>query len=350
MSPSASPIDLRSDTVTRPTPGMRGAIAAAEVGDDQYGEDALTNELQRRCAALLGKEAAIWLPSGTMANQVALRTLTRPGDEVVTSREAHAGWHEGGGAAANAGVQLVEVGQGGLFTADDLAAAIKPASLPVFAPTTLVQIENTHNRGGGLVFPQDEVERICALAKSRGLASFLDGARIWNAAVASGRSEAELAAPFDLVAVAFSKGLGAPGGSLLAGSRELIVRATRHRRMLGGAMRQTGFYAAAALYGIEQHRARLAEDHANARALAEVLAACPGVRLDLATVQTNIVVFHLGEGAPDAATLVARARERGVLLNAFAARTVRAVTHLDVSATQVAQAGNTLAALLRKEG
>jgi len=340
------PIDLRSDTVTRPTAAMRAAIAAAPVGDDQYGEDMLTSELQARCAALLGKDAALWLPSGTMANQVALRVLTRPGDEVITGREAHAGWHETGGAAANAGVQIVEVGQGGLYTAADFEAAIKPRGLPVFPPTTLVQVENTHNRGGGRVWPQDEVERICASARSRGIATFLDGARIWNAAVASGRTEAELAAPFDLVAVAFSKGLGAPGGSLLAGSRELIAAANRHRRMLGGAMRQTGFYAAAALFGIDHHRARLAEDHANARTLAQALAGCAAVRLDLSTVQTNIVVFHLAEGAVDAATLVARARERGVLLNAFAARTVRAVTHLDVSAAQAARAAELLGGLL----
>lgn len=341
------PIDLRSDTVTRPTAAMRAAIAAAPVGDDQYGEDAPTSELQARCAALLAKEAALWLPSGTMANQVALRVLTRPGDEVVTGREAHAGWHETGGAAANAGVQIVEVGQGGLYTAEDLVAAIKPRGLPVFPPTTLVQVENTHNRGGGRVWPQAEVLRICAAARERGLATFLDGARLWNAAVASGRSEAELAAPFDLVAVAFSKGLGAPGGSLLAGSRELIAAANRHRRMLGGAMRQTGFYAAAALFGIDHHRERLAEDHANARTLAEALAGCRTVQLDLATVQTNIVVFHLREGTPDAPALVARARERGVLLNAFATRTVRAVTHLDVSAAQVRRAAEVLSDLLR---
>ncbi len=341
-----APIDLRSDTVTRPTAAMRAAIAAAPVGDDQYGEDPLTTQLQERCAALLGKEAALWLPSGTMANQVALRVLARPGDEVITSREAHAGWHETGGAAANAGVQLVEVGQGGLYTCTDFEAAIKPRGLPVFPPTTVVQIENTHNRGGGVVFPQAEVERICASARARGIASFLDGARLWNAAVASGRSEAELAAPFDLVAVAFSKGLGAPGGSLLAGRHDLILAVDRHRRMLGGAMRQTGFYAAAALHGLEHHRARLADDHRNARLLAEGLAVSATLRLDLATVQTNIVVFHLAEGAPDAATFVALARERGVLLNAFATRTVRAVTHLDVTAAQVARAAELLGGLL----
>jgi len=340
----SEPIDLRSDTVTRPTAAMRAAMAAAPVGDDQYGEDPTTNRLQERCAELLGKEAALWVPSGTMANQVALRVLARPGDEVVTSRESHAGWHETGGSAANAGVQLVEVGAKGVFSAAEFEAAIKPRGLPVFPPTTVVEIENTHNRSGGVVFPQDEVERICALAKARGIATYLDGARLWNAAIASGRSEAELAAPFDLVGVSFSKGLGAPGGSLLAGSKALIAACNRHRRMLGGAMRQNGIFAAAALHGIDHHRARLADDHTNARTLAEALAAHPNVRLDLATVQSNIVVFHLPDG--DAAAFVAQARAQGVLLNAFAARTVRAVTHLDVSAAQVARAAERLRALL----
>ena len=343
---SSEPIDLRSDTVTRPTPAMRAAMAAAPVGDDQYGEDPSTNELQARVAALLGKEQGLWLPSGTMANQVALRVLTRPGDEVVVSREAHAGWHETGGSAANAGVQLVEVGARGMFDVAALEAAIKPRGLPVYPPTTLVEIENTHNRSGGIVFPQDDVVRICALARSRGIATFLDGARLWNASVASGIAEAELTAPFDLVAVSFSKGLGAPGGSLLAGSRDLIVAATRQRRMLGGAMRQTGFFAAAALHGIEHHRARLAEDHANARRFAQALATHPSVELDLATVQTNIVVFRLRAGTIDAATLVQRARERGVLVNAFDARTIRAVTHLDVSRKQAEHAGAALRELL----
>lgn len=343
MNPS---IDLRSDTVTRPTPAMREAMARAEVGDDQYCEDPTTNRLQERMAALLGKEAALWMPSGTMANQVALLVLARPGDEVVTAREAHAGWHEAGGAAANAGVQIVEVGERGIFTRADLEAAIKPAGLPVFPATTVVEIENTHNRSGGVVFPQDEVVRICGLAREKGLASFLDGARLWNAAAASGRSEAELAAPFDLVSVAFSKGLGAPGGSLLAGSRELIQRANRHRRRLGGAMRQVGIFAAAALHGVEHHRSRLAEDHANARRLAERLAGCAAVQLDLASVQTNIVVFHLKPGAPDATAVVAAARAKGVLLNAFGPRTVRAVTHLDVTVAQCDEAAGHLASLL----
>lgn len=347
--PVAAPrlrIDLRSDTVTLPTAAMRRAMADAEVGDDQYGEDPSVNRLQALCAERLGKPAALWLPSGTMANQVALRTLTRPGDEVVCSTECHTAWHEAGASNANAGIQLHEAGRGGRLDVAEFTAAVKPAGLPVFAPTTLLVLENTHNRAGGVVVPQAEVEAVCAAARERGIRTFLDGARLWNAAVASGRPESELAAPFDLVSVAFSKGLGAPAGSLLAGSKELITAATRHRRMLGGALRQAGILAAAALHGLEHHHARLADDHTHARLLAEALAASPAVLLDLSTVQTNIVVFRLREDAPDAATLVARARERGVLLNAFAARTVRAVTHLDVTADQVRQAAQVLRELL----
>lgn len=342
-----TPIDLRSDTVTRPTAAMRAAMAAAEVGDDQYGEDPSTNRLQARVAEMLGKEAALWLPSGTMANQVALRTLTRPGDEVVTSRESHAAWHEAGGAAANAGVQIHEIGQRGVFTADELRAATKPRNFAIFPTTTLVEVENTHNRAGGIVVPQDEVLRICAVARELGLATFLDGARLWNASVASGVALDTLSAPFDLVAVAFSKGLGAPGGSLLAGSKALIAAGHRHRLRMGGAMRQNGIFSAAALHALDHHLARLPEDHANAYAFAQRLGAGAPVQLDLTTVQTNIVVFHLPAAMPlDAPTLSARAREQGVLVNAFGPRTVRAVTHLDVSRAQCERAADVLVALL----
>jgi threonine aldolase len=341
------PIDLRSDTVTRPTEAMRAAMASAPVGDDQYGEDPTTNRLQSRLAELLGKEAALWLPTGTMANQVALRVLTRPGDEVIAARESHAAWHEAGGGAANAGVQIHEIGHQGVFTADEMLAAIKPRNFAIFPATTLVEVENTHNRAGGVVVPQVEVLRICAAAREHGLASFLDGARLWNASVASGLAPAELAAPFDLVAVAFSKGLGAPGGSLLAGNKALIQSAHRHRQRLGGAMRQNGIFSAAALHGLDHHLARLGEDHANARAFAQRLVDGAPVVLDLATVQTNIIVFHLPFAlAIDAPTLAARARERGVLLNAFASRTLRAVTHLDVNAAQCEQAAQVLVGLL----
>jgi len=331
-------IDLRSDTVTRPTDAMRAAMAQATVGDDQYGEDPTTNRLQERVAELLGKPAALWLPSGTMANQVALRVLTRPGDDVIVSRESHAVWHETGGSAANAGVQFTEIGARGVYNVEDFLAVRKPRGHAIYPPTTLLEIENTHNRSGGIVFPQDEAERLCAAADEHDVATFLDGARLWNAAVASGRSEAQLAAPFDLVAVALSKGLGAPGGSLLAGSRELIERAVRYRRMFGGAMRQVGIYAAAGLYALDHHRTRLVEDHANARRIATVLAQHPRVDLELASVQTNIIVFRLRADAPDAAVVVERARERGVLLFPFGARTLRAVTHLDVSAGQCERA------------
>ena len=339
-------IDLRSDTVTRPTAAMRAAMAAAPVGDDQYGEDPTVNALQERVAAMLGKEAAIFLPSGTMANQVALRTLTRPGDDVLVSRESHAVWHEMGGSAANAGVQFTEIGTRGVFDADDVLTARKPRGHVIYPPTTLVEVENTHNRSGGVVVPQPVVERICASAREHGIATFLDGARLWNAAIASGRREAELAAPFDLVAVSLSKGLGAPGGSLLAGPRTTLDLAARYRRMFGGAMRQSGIYAAAGLYALDHHHARLADDHANARAFAERLARSPRVALDLATVQTNIVVFGVSGDAPDGAAIVAAARAKGVLVFAFGPRTIRAVTHLDVSRAQCVEAAETLAAIV----
>jgi len=346
MSVERPVIDLRSDTVTRPTPAMRAAIAEAPVGDDQFGEDPSVNLLQERVAALLGKPASLWLPSGTMANQVALRVLTRPGDDVIVPFESHVQLHETGGAAANAGVQFTVAGRGGSFTTDEFMAAVKPRGHIVYPPTTVVAIENTHNRAGGIVVPQDLVKRVCGLARDRGIATYLDGARLWNAAVASRRAPADLAAPFDLVSVALSKGLGAPGGSLLAGSDELIGRAIRYRRMFGGAMRQVGLFAAAGLHALEHHVERLADDHANARLVAGLLATSSRVGIDLATVQTNIVVFDLVGDGPDAPAVVARARERGVLVFAFGPRTIRAVTHLDVSKDECERAARVLVEIL----
>lgn len=340
-------IDLRSDTVTRPTAGMRAAMASAPVGDDQFGEDPSVNQLQERLAAVFGKEAALWLPTGTMANQVAIRALTQPGDEVIVSRESHLSWHEAGAAAVNSGVQLVEIGSRGVFSVDEFLAARKPRGHMLFPPTTAVSIENTQNRAGGIVVPRDVCEAVCAAARTHEIATFLDGARLWNAAVASGESLTTLAAPFDVVSVAFSKGLGAPGGSLIAGSRALITRAIRVRRMLGGAMRQAGIFAAAALYGLDHHYERLRDDHTHARLIAEQLVSNPLVQLDTATVRTNIVVFGLAEGAPDAATVVARAKEQGVLVVAFGPRIVRAVTHLDVTREQCEQAGAVLTRVTR---
>jgi threonine aldolase len=341
-------IDLRSDTVTLPSADMRQAMAAAPVGDDQYGEDPSVNRLQERIAELLGKEAALFVPSGTMANQIGLKVLTRPGDEVVLGHEAHMVWHESGAGAANSGVQFTPVGRGGLFTAADLRAAYKPPGHIVFPPTTLVAVENTHNRGGGVVFPQQDAGAVCASARELGMASYLDGARLFNAAAASGRGLAELAEPFDLVSVALSKGLGCPVGSVLAGRRAEIARAHRARRMFGGAMRQAGILAAAGLWALDHNLDRLAEDHTNARLLAERLAGLRGVELDLATVQSNIVIFHLAKDAPDAAAIVARAHAVGVLVSAFAARTVRAVTHLDVSREQCRRAADLLAAVIER--
>ncbi len=338
-----SSIDLRSDTVTRPTDAMRQAMAAAPVGDDQFGEDPTVNALQERVAALLGKDAALWVPSGTMANQIAIRVLTRPGDEVIVSRESHLAWHETGAAAANSGVQLTEIGSAGIFSADEFLAAVKPRHHMLLPPTTVVSIENTQNRAGGVVVPRALSAAVCAAARAHGIATFLDGARLWNAAVASGEPLGRLAEPFDIVSVAFSKGLGAPGGSMLAASRDLIAGAVRHRRMFGGAMRQAGIVAAGALHALDHHMARLHDDHEHARLMADRLATSPHVVLDPTRVTTNIVVFRLAADAPDAATVVARAKAAGVLVVAFGPRIVRAVTHMDVTREQCLAAAEVLA-------
>ena len=346
MSEPNQPIDLRSDTVTRPSPQMRRAMAEAPVGDDQYGEDPTVNRLQQRIAELVGKEAALFVPSGTMANQIALKLLTWPGEEVLVGENAHMHWLEAGAGAANSGVQFTAIGRGGAFTPVDFAAAIKPRGHIVFPPTALVAIENTHNLGGGVVWRQEDVIEICAAARAAGIASYLDGARLFNAAVASGLSLAELARPFDLGSVALSKGLGCPVGSVLAGSAADIGRAVRARRMFGGAMRQSGILAAAGLFALDHHVEQLAADHANARLIAERLVALPGIALDLATVQTNIIVLRLAPELPDAATIVARAKEAGVLVSALGARMVRAVTHRDVSHGDCERAADLLAAVI----
>lgn len=324
-------IDLRSDTVTRPSKEMREVIASAPVGDDQFGEDPAINLLQEKIAAMLGKEAALWMATGTMANQVALRTLTNPGDDVIVSRESHAVWHETGAAAANSGVQFTEIGDKGIFSEEEFHSSIKPAGHIILPPTTLVQIENTHNRSGGIVFPSGEAEKICKTAKQKNISTYLDGARLWNAAVAENKTVNELAAPFDLVSVAFSKGLGAPGGSMLSGNREIIKKAVRYRRMAGGAMRQVGLFAAACSYAVDNNFERLEQDHSNARLIAERLSESKHVIIDMGSVRTNIIVFSLTEDAPDAPYVVEKAKEKGVLIFAFGPKTIRAVTHLDVS-------------------
>jgi threonine aldolase len=325
-------IDLRSDTVTRPGPAMRQAMAAAEVGDDVYGEDPTVNRLEAVAAARFGKQAAVFVPSGTMANQLAIRSHTEPGDGAIAGVGAHLWLYEGGAAAALSGVQIALVGEDGRFGADDVRRAIAPDD-PHFPRTRLVCVENTHNRSGGRVFPLETIREIAALARERGLALHLDGARIFNAEAATGIPVAEWAAEFDSVAFCLSKGLGAPVGSLLTGPGDFVRRARRFRKQLGGAMRQAGILAAAGLYALEHHTKRLADDHANARRLAAGLAQLQGVRVPRPP-ETNMVFFQ----APDAARFGARARERGVLIGGIDARTLRAVTHLDVSADDVDEA------------
>jgi threonine aldolase len=345
MSESRAPerLDLRSDTLTRPTAGMRAAMAAAEVGDDVYGEDPTVRKLEERVAALLGKERALFVPSGTMGNQIGLLVHTRPGDEVIIGEGSHCAWYESGAGAAWAGVQFAVAGQGGLFSAEELIEAIKPPQYH-FPRSRLVVVENTHNRAGGRVFPQAEVVRIAEAARKHELAVHLDGARIWNASLASGLSLEKLAAPFDTLNVCFSKGLGAPVGSAFVGSREHVRAAHRFRKMLGGGMRQVGVLAAAALYALDHQRARLAEDHAAARRFAEILRGAPGVEVPAHAAETNIVSFSVTRGSAQEA--VERAAERGVYLNATSRTTLRAVTHLDISAEQTVRAAEILRELV----
>ena len=330
-------IDLRSDTVTRPTPGMRRAMAEAEVGDDVYREDPTTRLLEERVAEITGKEAALFVPSGTMGNQIALLCQTQRGDEVVIGEGAHCAFYESGAAPAWSGVQFVVAGRGGLFTAAELEDVIKPPAY--YHPRTrLVAVENTHNRAGGRVFPEDDARAVAAAARARGLAVHLDGARIWNAAAKTGRSVAALAEPFDTVSVCFSKGLGAPVGSALCGGAGLIEAALRFRKMLGGGMRQVGVLAAAALHALDHHRERLAEDHAAASAIAAALREVPGA--EVPEPETNIVMVDT-PGAP-ASRFVEAAERRGVRVSAFGPRRVRLCTHLDLAPADVPRAARAL--------
>lgn len=325
-------IDLRSDTVTRPSAGMRRAMADAEVGDDVYGEDPTARRLQELAAELLGKPAALFVPTGTMANQLALLCHCQRGDDVLVGADSHIQFFESGAGAWIAQVNFSVVGQGGFFSGADVTAAIKPVDIH-FPQTRLCSLENTHNRAGGLVFPQSDVIAIAEAAHARHVAVHLDGARLWHAAAYTGLSPAALVAPVDSVAACFSKGLGAPVGSVLAGSVELIARATRYRKMLGAGMRQVGVLCAASLYALEHQRERLVDDHTNAKRLALGLAELPFVRLDPARVQTNIVIFEVH--GLDAAGFARLAAERGVRMNPVGPKHVRAVTHLDVTAHDI---------------
>jgi threonine aldolase len=337
-----TPIDLRSDTVTRPTREMRAAMAAAEVGDDVFDEDPTVHRLQDRVAELLGTEAALFVPSGTMANQICVRVHTRPGDEMICETTSHVYVWEAGGPAALSGVTARPVdGDCGILEVAQLADKVRPTS-DHYARTRLIVLENTHNRGGGRVYPLEKCRAVTAWARENAIVSHLDGARLWNAHVATGVPLADWCRPFDSVTVAFSKGLGAPVGSAVAGTKEFVAQARRARKLFGGHMRQVGILAAAALYAIENHLWKLAEDHRNARALAEAIGATPGLRLDPPAVETNLVWFEVDPALGPATVVAARLREKGVLVHVGGPATLRACTHLDVSAAQAEYAAETI--------
>jgi threonine aldolase len=338
-----SPVNLYSDTQTRPTAGMREAIAAAVVGDEQRGLDPTTSALQDRVAELLGFEAAVFLPSGTMCNEIAFRVHARPGgDEVILDRTSHPINSEAGGPAALSGLMIRALdGPGGIFTPEQLEAAVRQAPTRYMPRSRLVSVEQTTNLAGGYVWPLSAIQSVLEVARRHGLRAHMDGARLMNAVVASSVPASDFAGGFDTAWIDFTKGLGAPVGAVLAGSRELIDEAWRWKQMLGGAFRQSGIVAAGCLYALDHHVDRLAEDHSHARLLAEGLASLPRVQLDPASVETNIVIFSVD----DAPGLVRRIADR-VELQAFGAHRVRAVTHLDVSREDVERALDAFAAEL----
>ncbi len=333
-------IDLRSDTVTVPTDGMREAMARAEVGDDVYGEDPTVNRLQEMAAALLSKRFALFVPSGTMANQLAIRSHTQPGQEVIVESKSHIVRYEQGAAGALAGVQLHWVpGERGIMSAEQVEAAIRPTD-PHSIATALICLENTHNAGGGSIYPLATIEKIRARAAKYNIPMHLDGARLMNAVAATTLPPASYAQHFETVSLCLSKGLGAPVGSLLISSdRPLMDRARRFRRMYGGAMRQAGVLAAAGIYALEHHVARLTDDHSHAKKLARLLQQIPSVQIAPQHVETNIVIFDVTDQQRTPAEIVAALKEQGLLINAIGGLSYRAVTHLNVSAKQIDEAG-----------
>jgi len=335
------PIDLRSDTVSVPTPAMLDAMMKAEVGDDVYGEDPTANRLERMTAELLGKEAALFVASGTMANLVAIRAQTDPGDEAILDAESHCFYYEAGGYAAIAGVSfwLVE-GERGIIPPEQIASAIRPADVHQ-PPTRLVIIENTHNRGGGSAYPVETVRGIGQVCRERGLRLHMDGARLFDACIATGAEPTDYARHVDSVSICLSKGLGCPVGSLVAGSREFVERARRVRKMLGGGMRQIGYLAAAGVYALEHHVERLAEDHEHARLLADGIRGCVGLRLKHDPPETNMVYFDaLPPHAPDEVLNALKAE--GVLIGNMGGTTFRAVPHIGISRADIARAVSVL--------
>ena len=339
-------IDLRSDTVTKPSREMREAMFTAEVGDDVYGEDPTVNRLQERVAEILGKEAALFVPSGVMSNQLAIKTQTQPGDEVVVESKSHIFNFETAGAAFLSNVQLCPVkGKNGILNADQIIQAIR--SKVYYNPTTsLVCLENTHNKAGGTIIPLEEIRRINELTRDRKLSLHLDGARIWNASVATSIAPKEYAKYFDTVSVCFSKGLGAPVGSALTGTREIIESARKYRKIFGGGMRQAGILAAGALFALEHNIERLREDHDKAKWLAKELNNLQCVNLDLNSVQTNIIVFNINGRSESAEEIISKLKAKGVLISEMGISTLRVITHLDVTMDQIKKASLAIKSIL----
>ncbi|MGB5873019.1 MAG: low-specificity L-threonine aldolase [Bacteroidota bacterium] len=335
-------IDLRSDTVTRPSQPMREAMATAEVGDDVYGEDPTVNRLQQRVAQLLAKEAALFVPSGTMGNQTCIKVHTQPGDELIAERDAHIFNYETAGAAFLSSVQVHPVeGDRGMLSLDAIKRAVRP-SLYYMPRTSLLCVENTHNRAGGTITPIPLIKEIHEFARNANLKLHLDGARIWNASVATGVPSQEYASYFDSVSVCLSKGLGAPVGSVIAGTAEFIEEARHYRKIFGGGMRQAGILAAAGLYALEHNVERLKEDHENAHLLAEMLSAIQGFAIDPDSVETNIAIVSVSGTGKSAEDVIARAGDRGILLSMGSHDRIRAVTHMDVTREEVRKAGTTI--------
>jgi threonine aldolase len=331
-------IDLRSDTLTKPTDEMRRAISEAEVGDDVFGEDPSVNALQKEAAELLGKESAIFVCSGTMANQLAIRAQTHHGDEIIAEKNCHTFNFEAGGVAALSGVLVHTLeGKRGILKADQIREAIRPSDHH-FAPTRLICLENTHNRGGGSVYPLEEIVKIRQLAEEEGLCMHLDGARLFNASVATGIKPRDYAHHFDSVSICLSKGLGCPVGSLVAGSATMIDTVHRFRKMFGGGMRQAGILAAAGLYALDHNIPRLKEDHDNARKLTHALCAMGGVIVNPEEVETNIVIFDVTKTRKNAQTVTDSLKRRGVLMLPISQTQIRAVTHLDINRQDIDQA------------
>ena len=339
-------IDLRSDTVTKPTPAMREAMAKAEVGDDVYGEDPTVNRLEQMAAELLGKDAGLFVPSGVMGNQLCLRLHTRPGDEVIVESTSHLIRYEGGSASSLSGVQLSCVpGVRGILDIEQVRAAIRSRDVHN-PPTTLLCLEQTHNSGGGAVYPLSVIERLAEVARSAQLAFHLDGARLFNAVAASGVAAADYARSFDTISFCLSKALGAPVGSIIVSDRARVTKLRRLRKIFGGGMRQVGILAAAGIYALDHHISRLNDDHQNAKRLAQLLESIPSVSCHSAEVETNMILFQVNTSTWSTDELLSQCEQAGVLLNAVGDRRFRVVTHLDVSAEDIEEAGRIFTSVL----